>query len=149
MKPLPLRSHFHFLLTSTSISLPSHFHLTRMIDPVLPSTLRMRIPTPVRIVFKMLVTAWCVLSAFAVAVVESYVPPHSLQRNEASLEEIVFVYFHEGYSYKLILCFLAGVHGIMTSLRTLKRVLRKLGLRRRGCSSRTDLTRVGTYILVS
>ena len=73
-----------------------------MIDPVLPSTLRMRIPTPVRVVFKMLVTAWCVMSAFAVAVVESYVPPHSLQRNGASPEEIVLVYFHEGYSYNII-----------------------------------------------
>ena len=106
----------------------------------------MHIPMQVRVAVKMLITSWCVFLAFAVALGESYVPPHVLQRIGASVEEVVSVYFHEGYSYRLILCFLAGVHGI---LRTLKRVLRKLGLRRRGHYSRTDLTRVGSIILVS
>ena len=73
----------------------------------------MHIPTQVRVAVKMLITSWCVFLAFSVALGESYVPPHVLQRIGASVEEVVSVYFHEGYSYRLILCFLAGVHGIL------------------------------------
>lgn len=48
-----------------------------------------------------------------------------------SRDDIITSYFHCGYSYKLILCFLFGLHGIHLSLRQLKRILRKLKLRRR------------------
>ena len=41
-------------------------------------------------------------------------------------------YFDAGYTYHLILCFLAGIHGIIMSIRTLKRLLRRMNLRRRG-----------------
>ena len=98
---------------------------------------------------KMVFSSCCVFLALTVAFGESYVPPHVLQRNSASLEELIRVYFSEGYAYRLILCFLVGVHGITISLRTLKRELRKLGLRRRGRSAHTDLSRVGSATLVS
>ena len=46
-------------------------------------------------------------------------------------DEIIEYYFHCGYSYKVILCLLFGIHGIVICLRQLKRILRRLGLRRR------------------
>ena len=52
-------------------------------------------------------------------------------------ERLIELYFKAGYSYKLILCFLVGLHGINISLRTLKRHLRRLGFKRRGS---TDIT---------
>ena len=39
------------------------------------------------------------------------------------------MYFEEGYTYKLILCFLAGIHGVVISLSTLKRMLKRQNLR--------------------
>lgn len=48
-----------------------------------------------------------------------------------SRDEVITLYFRCGYSYKLILCFLFALHGIYLSLRQLKRILRRLGLRRR------------------
>ena len=44
-------------------------------------------------------------------------------------------YFDAGYTFNLILCFLAGVHGIVISLRTLKHPLQCMNLHRRGASS--------------
>ena len=51
------------------------------------------------------------------------------------LEELVRLYFKAGYSYSLILRFLDGLHSIALSLRTLKRLLRRMGLRRHGSNS--------------
>ena len=64
-------------------------------------------------------------------------------------EELVHDYFRDGYEYKVILCFLYFVHGICLSLRQLKRILKQLGLRRRGLRSAatdqeiTELIKVG------
>ena len=44
---------------------------------------------------------------------------------------LIIYYFSLGYSYRLIVCFLFFVHGILLSLRQLKRILSYLGLRRR------------------
>ncbi len=44
------------------------------------------------------------------------------------------LYFEDGYSYQLILLFLAYLHGVCMSMRTLKRRLHKMGLKRRGSS---------------
>ena len=60
---------------------------------------------------------------------------------------LVKLYFEAGYSYGLILCFLAGLHEISISLRTLKRLLRQMGLRRRGVP--TDIARAFQCIRVS
>ena len=46
-------------------------------------------------------------------------------------DELIGAYFRLGYEYKLIVCFLHFKHGVNISLRQLKRVLRRLGLRRR------------------
>ena len=45
------------------------------------------------------------------------------------------LYFEAGYHYRLILRFLAVLHDIHMSIRTLKRLLRKMGLKRRGAGS--------------
>ena len=44
-------------------------------------------------------------------------PLPQIARNQyLSSSELVKMCFEEGYTYKLILCFLAGVHGIIISL---------------------------------
>ena len=50
-------------------------------------------------------------------------------------DSIIRSYFEKGFSYRLILYFLVAYHGIRMSLSTLKRRLRRLNLRRRGCHS--------------
>ena len=51
------------------------------------------------------------------------------------MDDLLKAYFLRGYRYRVILCFLFGLHGIKMSLSTLKRKLKKLGLSRRsGCS---------------
>ena len=54
-------------------------------------------------------------------------------------DALVEYYFHLGYDYGLILCFLHFLHGISISLRQLKRILRRIGLRRRTLQDRTLL----------
>ena len=46
-------------------------------------------------------------------------------------EQLIHYHFLEGHTYRLILCFLLLVHRIPLSLQQLKRVLCKLGLKRR------------------
>ena len=65
------------------------------------------------------------------------------------IEEFVQMYFERGYSYRLILCFLSSCHGILLSLRTLKRVLKRLNLRRRGQVDDSQLIIAGSCIFVS
>ena len=49
----------------------------------------------------------------------------------ASRETLIRRYFEEGFEYRIILCFLYWIHGIVLSLRHLKRLLRRMELRRR------------------
>ena len=49
-----------------------------------------------------------------------------------SCRQLLISYFDAGYTYEVILKFLHHLHGIKLSLRTLKRLLSKMGLRRRG-----------------
>ena len=69
--------------------------------------------------------------------------------NDRFRHRLVKAYFDAGYTYNLIiiLCFLAGIHGIMISLRTLKRLLRWMNLGRRGAPC--DLRTVARYFMVS
>ena len=93
-----------------------------------------------------------VLLLFVLCVAESYpyLHPQHLQRLPVSpMQELVRTYFSEGYAYKMILCFLVGVHGIVMSMSTLKRIVRKLHLRRRGRSSHSRLRLVVSAIRVS
>ena len=47
-------------------------------------------------------------------------------------EELIIMYFFKGYPYKLIVEFLVSIHGIVLSKRQLKRILKSMGLRRKG-----------------
>ena len=67
--------------------------------------------------------------------------------NDRFRQRLVKAYFDAGYTYNLILCFLAGIHSIIISLRTLKRLLRRMNLRRRGAPS--DLRTVARCLMVS
>ena len=59
----------------------------------------------------------------------NYILPEGFNGNR---ERLIEHYFNLGLSYAEILCFLVAVHGIHISLRQLKRILKQLGLRRRG-----------------
>lgn len=72
-------------------------------------------------------------------------PVHEL--NQLSQDDLLEVYFEEGFTYQVILRFLAAFHGIFVSLSTLKRALRRQLLRRRGGYS--SLSDVRNCILVS
>ena len=75
---------------------------------------------------------------------ELYWDPRMLP--SVSRDEIIRMLFHEGYSYNLIISFLVAVFGICISIRTLKRSLRRQGLKRRGVDS--DLRTVGQCLMV-
>ena len=77
-------------------------------------------------------------------------PPRSLSTLRGlSRNELITVYFFDGYGYKKIIILLRLLHGICLSLRQLKRILRELGLRRRVIYSFTYLRQVETVIRVS
>ena len=60
------------------------------------------------------------------------VTPHESMEGEIQTREILLrKYFNLGFSYMEILLFLSKFHGIMLSLRQLKRLLRAMRLRRR------------------
>ena len=59
----------------------------------------------------------------------SYTPCISEER--VSRETLIYQYFIQGYTNKEILAFLSLQHNINISLSTLKRILKKLGVRRR------------------
>lgn len=71
----------------------------------------------------------CLLSR-AYSTLPNYTP--ALNENAAlSRDELISSYFNLGYNYKDILLCLAASHGFHMSIRTLKRVLRRLRLKRR------------------
>ena len=63
-----------------------------------------------------------------------------------SRDQIIRILFKEGYQYQLILAFLVAVFGICISIRTLKRSLRRQGLKRRNVD--TNLQVVGQCLMV-
>ena len=64
-------------------------------------------------------------------------------------DELIWKYFHLGYEYKLIVCFLYYVEGISISLRQLKRILQRLGLRRHSVISGVSVGIADALIRVS
>ena len=55
--------------------------------------------------------------------------------------EVIREYFHRGYPYNAIVGLLEKQNGVRMHVRTLKRKLKDLGLKRRGCSYDEDLLR--------
>ena len=91
-----------------------------------------------------------IASSFGLVSTTVSMPLPQMARNQyLSSSELVKMYFEEGYTYKLILCFLSGLHGIIISLSTPKRMLKKQNLRRRRPLSRRRLIRAGECLLVS
>ena len=72
-----------------------------------------------------------------ILITESILPPYVpvLHCGQRSRDSIVEQYFNLGFGYTEILAFLCIVHGIRLSLRHLKRILARKGLRRRGDQS--------------
>jgi len=56
---------------------------------------------------------------------------HGFTRKEVEIDCLIRNYFNQGYSYNEMLVSLLGVHGISLCLRQLKRILARLGLKRR------------------
>lgn len=73
----------------------------------------------------------------AVAVVPSYLP--SVNHEKTTL---ITDYFKQGFKYSEILSFLLVKHGILMSLRQLKRILKRLNLKRRGLNLCTPIENV-------
>jgi hypothetical protein len=81
------------------------------------------------VLYLIIITTTC----FAVTLHE-YLPLSEL--GEGSRESYIQKYFNLGFPYEEILVFLSKFHGIILSLRQLKRLLKTMGLRRRKvCSS--------------
>ena len=76
-------------------------------------------------------------------------PPWSPSLEEGSKESLVSLYFSAGHKYEIIRQFLHNIHGIDISLRQLKRVLKRLGLRRRLPGSAGNLRHISRLIRVS
>ena len=64
------------------------------------------------------------------------------------MESLVRLYFEAGYKYYVILMFLVKFHGYSISMRTLKRILHRMGLRRNGTATTCDFRAVARCIQV-
>ena len=64
-------------------------------------------------------------------------------------DDLVLHYFRGGHKYRIILRFLRNVHNIRLSMRQLKRLLHRLGLRRRRPRTAENLRLVCRLIRVS
>ena len=60
----------------------------------------------------------------------------------ATREILIYKYFHDGHSYRVILLLLGALHGIKLSLRQLQRIVRQMGLCRRARLSQSFLRRL-------
>ncbi len=67
-------------------------------------------------------------------------------------EQLIKLFFEEGYGYRSILCFLNFVHGFILSLRQLKRILKKHNLKKwpgnRGVNIRTIIQLIKVLIRI-
>ena len=66
----------------------------------------------------------------------NYIP--NLRRGNGDRDALIEDYFGLGFSYSEVLSFLQVYHGIRLSLRHLKRILKKRGLRRRNIQSNVE-----------
>ena len=87
----------------------------------------------VKISLILLLAAICTTSR---AVVPDYLP--AISDNTLSRDEVIKTYFNLGFKAQEIVLFLVSVHGIRVSLRHLKRILKRLGCRRRRFQSNLD-----------
>ena len=72
-----------------------------------------------------------------ILIIESVLPPYvpALHCGQRSRDSLIEQYFNLGFGYTEILAFLCIVHGSQLSVRHLKRILARKGLRRRGDQS--------------
>ena len=75
--------------------------------------------------------------------------PWSPSKEGGSRDDLIRQYFRGGHKYRTILQFLRAIHGITLSMRQLKRVLNRLGLRRRSPMTARKLRLVSRLIRVS
>ena len=69
------------------------------------------------------------LNASAVAPLPRYTP--ALCQGKQARDALIMAYFKQAFTYKEILMCLAAAHNIIISMKTLKRILRRLGFKRR------------------
>ena len=137
---LPFYTHFHCRISILhTLPLP-YFHSTM----ILYCACAIQYISGARAMWKTLYIT--VLGLLATVSVNTALPPLQ-QLQQLSRNELVRVYFGAGFSYELIRCFLAALNGIVISLSTLKRILRKLNLRRR--ARPYNLRHAGNCLLVS
>ena len=66
-----------------------------------------------------------------------------MESSSLTREELIVIYFFKGYPYKLIVEFLVSKHGIVLSMRQLKRIQKSMDLRRKG--PQTPLLTLGAH----
>jgi hypothetical protein len=71
------------------------------------------------------------LVALFASPVRSITPPWSPSLHQGTTDDLITYYFNAGHQYIKIVYFLCIVHGLVISMRQLKRKLKRLGLRRR------------------
>ena len=89
---------------------------------------------------------------FVVVVLATFVPqtPNytpALQHNQDDIVAIITDYFKQGYSNAEILGFLGLIHGVAIGMRTLKRWLNVLGLKRQRRGEEAQLEEIVSAIL--
>ena len=96
----------------------------------------------------MVILSICVLSPVCGCVLPPYTPALiGGENNGRDLQQIIQDYFMQGYSNFEVLAFLACIHGVPMAMRTLKRRLNRLGLRRANRRNDSCLTDIVTAIL--
>lgn len=80
---------------------------------------------------------WCVPFALLLVATTEAVIPDYLPINEGNIDrnEAIRCYFSLGFNASEILGFLLNVHGIQLSMRQLRRILKRLGCKRKGQST--------------
>ena len=92
--------------------------------------------------------AVALLLALFASPVLSITPPWSPSLQRGTTVDLITYYFNAGHQYKKIVYFLCIVHGLVISVRQLKRILKGLGLRRRTPKTAANLRLVSRLIRV-
>ena len=110
-------------------------------SPLYPRKMKLRVPLHPAHVIALLV-------ALFASPVRSITPPWSPSLHQGTTDDLITYYFNAGHQYIKIVYFLCIVHGLVISMRQLKRKLKRLGLRRRAPKTAANFRHVCRLIWV-
>ena len=106
-----------------------------------PRKMKLRVPLHPAHVIALLV-------ALFASPVQSITPPWSPSLHQGTTDDLITYYFNAGHQYIKIVYFLCIVHGLVISMRQLKRKLKRLSLRRRAPKTAANFRHVCHLIWV-